>query len=102
MPGTSLLLCSDTTSPGFQVRGVAACSVCSLICLLCLSLSAEMFAELQSAALPARPGWGHVAAAEQMQQTACGGGAAFLNLRIAEGQLANLEAGKKMTEVGKN
>lgn len=43
-----------------------------------------------------------MAAAEQMQQTACGGGAVFLNLQIAEGQLANLEAGKKMTEVGKN
>lgn len=49
--------------------------------------------------LPARPCWGHVAAAEQMPQAACGGGAALLHLQIAEGQLANLEAGRKMTEV---
>lgn len=94
-----MLLCPDTTSPGFQVRGWQRVPVRSLSCLLCPSLSAAMFAELESAALPARPGWGRAAAAEQTLQAACGGEAALLNLQIAEGQLANLEAGKKTTAV---
>lgn len=72
-PGTEAArepLCSDIRSPGFQVRGRQPVPVWSPICQLCRRLSAEMFAELQSAALPARPGWGHAAAAEQTLQTA--------------------------------